>query len=366
MKSPEAQRPFKTIGAGIGCPHPTLRDWKPIRTLFACCLNCFRLGSAMEIRRVEHNLRSTMIEHLNHLARVERHGLSAGQSPPTESTRLPPLRPQLALLQEQPGVIGHGEHAEVLHRPGLAVRQDALSFACAAVPDQHRVFAVQAWGQVRIAAAAENGRSTGVRVDQLQVVVEKAQRRTDREGVQPQRGLGQLDGHRGFVNAEDGFLQDHAAHDVAVVELGVGHGPTVAGGGLADAAADGGDAGDHRAFPGPAALHPVCRPGLAVDAVGGPAGGFEHPVGQVIDQRHQKVTTVHRRVADGQLQDLRGRVYRTTLAGLGTAVQPVPQRRRQRGALLPGLDLLVERGDALGRRPTDWRRIKRTKSSWVS
>ena len=75
-----------------------------------------------------------------------------------------------------------------------------------------------------------------------QVVVEKTQGRTHREGVQPQRGLGQLDGHRVLIDAEDRLLQDHAAHDMAVVELRIGDGPAMLARGAADRAADIGDA----------------------------------------------------------------------------------------------------------------------------
>ena len=187
------------------------------------------------------------------------------------------------------------------------------------------------------------------RIAQFEVVVQKAQRRTHGEGVQPQRGLGQLHRHRVLVDAEDGFLQDHAAHDVAVVELGIGDGPAMGGGRRADAAADVGDAGDHRAFPGPATLHQVRRPGLAIDQLAGVAGGLQHPVGQVIDQGHQKMPTAHGRVTDREFEDLGGRVEGVALASLGMAVELVPQRLGECAAFLPARDGVVKALDALGR-----------------
>ena len=55
-----------------------------------------------------------------------------------------------------------------------------------------------------------------------QVMVEKAQRRTRRKGVQPQRYLGQLHGHGVFIDPVHASLEHHAPHNVAVVEpLGV-------------------------------------------------------------------------------------------------------------------------------------------------
>ena len=54
------------------------------------------------------------------------------------------------------------------------------------------------------------------------MMIEKAQGRADREGVQPQRSFGKFYRHRVFVDAEDALLEDHATHDVAVVELRIG------------------------------------------------------------------------------------------------------------------------------------------------
>ena len=52
-----------------------------------------------------------------------------------------------------------------------------------------------------------------------QVVIEEAERRPDREGVQPQRHFRQLDRHRILVHAVHASLQHHAPDHVTVVEL---------------------------------------------------------------------------------------------------------------------------------------------------
>ena len=160
----------------------------------------------------------------------------------------------------------------------------------------------------------------------LQVVVQKTQRRPNGEGVQPQRGLGQLHCHQVLVNAEDAFLQHHAAHDVAVVELRVGHAPAVFRGLRLDAAADVRRTRHHRALPGPALFHQVRGPGLFSHQPLCGGHGFQHTVGQVIYQGHQEVAAAHGRVADLQLQDGRCRVGR---------VQPVPVARVQRVPFAP-------------------------------
>ena len=92
--------------------------------------------------------------------------------------------------------------------------------------------------------------------------------------MQPQRGFGQLYRHGVFVYAEDGFLQDHAAHNVAVVQLRVGDRPTVGGGGGFNAAANIGNARHQRAKPGLVFFYQVRRPGLGVDLVSGGVDGL--------------------------------------------------------------------------------------------
>ena len=147
-------------------------------------------------------------------------------------------------------------------------------------------------------------------VANFQVVVQKAQRRTDREGVQPQGRFGQLDRHGVFVHAEDGFLQNHAAHDVPVVQLRVGHGPAVVFRSGFDALANGGHALKHRALPRPAQLGKMRCPRLLTHPVGARGDGFKHAVGQIVHQRHQKVPAAHGGVTNFEFQNLAGRVER--------------------------------------------------------
>ena len=56
--------------------------------------------------------------------------------------------------------------------------------------------------------------------------------------MQPERDLRQFHGHRILVHAMDDTLQDHAAHDMAVVELGFIHRPSLRFRGRENPAAD--------------------------------------------------------------------------------------------------------------------------------
>jgi len=173
----------------------------------------------------------------------------------------------------------------------------------------------------------------------LQVVVEEGQRRAHGEGVQPQRGLGQLHGHGVLVHAEDALFEDHAAHDVPVVELRFIERPAVRGGVGADAAADVRQAREHGALPRAALLHQVRRPGLRGDAQARGGAGFERAVGQVIDQRDQKVPAAHGRVTNLALEQRAGRVE---------LVEQLPFGGVEGAFFAPLLQLLFERLHALG------------------
>ena len=146
-------------------------------------------------------------------------------------------------------------------------------------------------------------------VTNFEVVVQKAQRRAHGKGVQPQRGFGQLHRHGVFIDAEDGFLQNHAAHDVAVIELRIRHGPAVVFGGGFNAAANMRHARQHRALPRTAAFDQVRGPRLFADKMGGGGNGLQHPVSQIINQRHQKMAAPHGRVANFELENLAGGVF---------------------------------------------------------
>ena len=65
------------------------------------------------------------------------------------------------------------------------------------------------------------------RIAAAQMMVEKRKRGANCKGMQPQRHFRQFDSHRIEVHAVDTALQDHAADDIAVVELALGHWPIV-------------------------------------------------------------------------------------------------------------------------------------------
>ena len=109
------------------------------------------------------------------------------------------------------------------------------------------------------------------------------------EGVQPQRDLGELHGHRILVHAVDAALQHHAADDVAVVELPRVHGPAVGRGVVQNRPANVGDAARQR------------RDVTLYRGVGRGNRG-DHAVAQQIDQADQKVAGAHGRVADLQVE----------------------------------------------------------------
>ena len=129
------------------------------------------------------------------------------------------------------------------------------------------------------------------------MVIQEAERRADREGVQPERDLGQLDRHGVLVDAVDAALEDHAPDDVAVVEPVPVDGPVALLRVRQDPVADGLDAADERRD---IALCQRFRLGH----------GRDHSVGEIVDQTDQEVPGPHGRVADLQLKNLLGRVER--------------------------------------------------------
>ena len=129
-----------------------------------------------------------------------------------------------------------------------------------------------------------------------------------------------------------------------VVELRVGHGPAVVFGGGFDAAAYAGGALQHRALPRPAGFRQVRGPGLLANPVSGGGDGLQHAVGQVIDQRHQKVTAAHRRVANFEFKHLAGRVER---------VERIPIAGVERAPFCELVQVRVKCLDALGCQQAD-------------
>ena len=57
------------------------------------------------------------------------------------------------------------------------------------------------------------------RIAAPQMVIEEGKRRAYREGVKPESNFCQLDRHKVLVDAINNPLQDHAAHDMPIVEL---------------------------------------------------------------------------------------------------------------------------------------------------
>ena len=178
-----------------------------------------------------------------------------------------------------------GSNFEARHFACLKDAADGLQFA----PKLFQLFAVQG-----IAAA--------------QMMVEEGKRRADGEGVQPEGGFCQFNRHRVFVDAEDVSFQNHAADDMAVIQLRVGYAPAVFPRRGFDAFADVGNARDERALPGAVLFDEVRSPFLFAYAVFGNVDGFKDAVGKVINQRDQKMPAAHCRVANGELGQGAGRV----------------------------------------------------------
>ena len=129
------------------------------------------------------------------------------------------------------------------------------------------------------------------------MVIQGAERRAVREGVQPERDLGQFHRHGVLVDAVDASLEDHAPDDVAVVEPVPVDGPIALLRVRHDPVADGLDAADERRD---IALCQRFRLGR----------GRDHSVGEIVDQTDQEVPGPHGRIADLRLKDLLGRVER--------------------------------------------------------
>src|SRR3954471_6018941 len=111
------------------------------------------------------------------------------------------------------------------------------------------------------------------------MMIEKRQRCANREGMQPQRYLGEFDGHRVFVNAINAALEDHAADNVAVVELIEIQRPLLVGGILENDISDILDAIAQR--------RNILGPFTKFLGFGDSSNNL---IGEVIDERDQKVS----------------------------------------------------------------------------
>ena len=118
-----------------------------------------------------------------------------------------------------------------------------------------------------------------------QMMIEEAERRAGGEGVQPERHLGQLDGHRVPIHAVDASLEHDASDDVPVVESVRVDGPAAVSGIVHDRLTYVIDPpGERRRV---VVRH---RFGLGHDG--------NHAVGEVVDQAHEEVSRTHGGVAD--------------------------------------------------------------------
>ena len=129
-------------------------------------------------------------------------------------------------------------------------------------------------------------------VSGAQVMVEEGERRADREGVEPQRHLGELHRHRILVDAIDDPLQHHAPRDMAVVELGFDDRPAPLLRLRKDSFAKASNAGGER--------RGIVAP---VDHRLGVLNRVEHAVGQPVDQADQEMARAHGRIDDTKRQD---------------------------------------------------------------
>ena len=158
-----------------------------------------------------------------------------------------------------------------------------------------------------------------------QMVVEEGERRADREGVQPERDLGELHRHRVLVHAVDAALEHHAAHDMAVVE------PR-----RIDRPALRRRIGEDRFGESPrsgrrAAIHgrPARRSASAIAVDGA--------VGQPVHEVDEEMPGAHRRVADPEFEDFLRRVE------AGEFRRSRALRRRVAERLAAGLDKRADR-----------------------
>ena len=142
------------------------------------------------------------------------------------------------------------------------------------------------------------------------MVIEERQRRAHGEAVQPQRHLGQLDGHGVLVHPVDAALEHHAPDDGLVGELGLVQGPAGFLGSAQDLAANRRHARHQRRLV--RAVEPLRDDGRVLDQVG-------DVVGQEVDGGDEEVAAAHGRVEHLEIEHGLGRVQ---LAQLGLAVGP--------------------------------------------
>ena len=138
------------------------------------------------------------------------------------------------------------------------------------------------------------------RITATQMVIEKRQRRADRERVQPERELGQFHRHRILVDAVHDTLEDHASHQVPIIEQSDVDRPLAARCLLLDALAQLENFARDRRL--------IVREAGGVSLGAGVGELFENAVRKVIDEADQKMSAAHCRIADTQSEDRLGRI----------------------------------------------------------
>ena len=139
------------------------------------------------------------------------------------------------------------------------------------------------------------------RVAAAQVVVQERERRADGEAVEPEGDLGQFDGERVLVDAVDAALEDEAADDGLVGQLGLVDCPAGLVGALQDVGANGGHAVQQGRVVGVVLVQPVGDGGRVFDQVG-------DVVGQEVDGADQEVAAAHGGVQHLEIEHGLGRV----------------------------------------------------------
>ena len=168
------------------------------------------------------------------------------------------------------------------------------------------------------------------RVAATQVVVEKGEGRAHGEAVEPQGDLGQLYGQRVLVDAVDAALEDHAADDGLVGELGLVEDPVRFGRPPQDLLADRGHPPDQRRRV--LAVEPLRDGGDVFDQLG-------DVVGEEVHGGDQEVAAAHGRVQDLEVQHRLGRIEPEQL-GLALRLRPAVALEGV-GLLLEGLETLL-------------------------
>ena len=124
----------------------------------------------MHIVGMYYDVGGAVVVHLHYFAFVQRHGLRAAFLPVIKSSGIPAVALQFIPALEQPGIVGHVEHAQVAHRPHFFRRRlfcfhaPIYQYRLAAVY-QYRLGPVYRRGNFRIAFAAEDRRAAGVGID---------------------------------------------------------------------------------------------------------------------------------------------------------------------------------------------------------